>query len=258
MNEKVSTILFSTLIISIYFLIRNLAPYLMEAWGGESTWLRLMIYYGTYALPVLLFVGIGFGAKSIPEELGMNRSFPQALKWSLLFTLPMLVGYAVLGTLNPEYTLWKAFLGAVCPATFEELVFRAFVFGQLFRHHRWGFVPASAVNALVFGAAHLWQGNGFGDSLGVFMVTFMGAVWFAWLYVEWDFNLWVPIMMHLLMNLYWGLFDIDSTALGGVWANVFRAATIALSIIFTLRLRPRRAVNRRNLWWQVERSAKPA
>ncbi len=71
---------------------------------------------------------------------------------------------------------------------------------------------------------------------------FGGAAWFAWLYVEWRNNLWLPIGLHILMNLYWALFDIESNALGGVWANVFRGLTIALSIIYTLRKKQPRII----------------
>ncbi|MEM6343805.1 MAG: CPBP family intramembrane glutamic endopeptidase [Bacteroidota bacterium] len=250
MNPKLRGIFFSAFIIGIYFLIRNMAPLMRDSLGGEERVLRLIGYYGTYAIPVLLYMVIRFGFGQLFAELGLEKGFGKALGWALLFTLPMLIGYGIMGDLNSQLSAWSILLGAVCPALFEELVFRAFVFGQLFRHHSWGFVPAAAINAIVFGAAHLWQGNTIGESAGVFMITFSGAVWFAWLYVEWDFNLWVPIFMHFLMNLYWGMFTIADTALGGIWANVFRFLTIGLSIYMTIKMRKPISVNRSNLWWQ--------
>lgn len=66
------------------------------------------------------------------------------------------------------------------------------------------------------------------------MVTFFGAVFFAWLYVEWNYNLWVPILTHTLMNLSWNLFEVDNSALGDVKANLFRGLTILTAIIFTI------------------------
>jgi len=65
----------------------------------------------------------------------------------------------------------------------------------------------------------------------------MGALWFAWLYVEWEENLWLVIFLHTLMNLYWHVFDnSDSDALGGREANIFRAITITITVFATFRL----------------------
>ena len=63
---------------------------------------------------------------------------------------------------------------------------------------------------------------------------FSGAVFFAWLYAEWNYNLWVPILIHTLMNLSWNLFEIDNSALGDIKANIFRGLTILTAILFTI------------------------
>jgi uncharacterized protein len=85
-----------------------------------------------------------------------------------------------------------------------------------------------------FGIGHIYQGNAFVETLGFFSITAMGAVWFAWLYIEWNANLWVPIFLHLLMNLSWALFDIGNNALGDLAANLFRNITITLTIVITI------------------------
>lgn len=66
------------------------------------------------------------------------------------------------------------------------------------------------------------------------MITFFGAVFFAWLYVEWNYNLWIPIFTHTLMNVSWNLFEVDSSALGDIKANIFRGLTIITAILFTI------------------------
>lgn len=66
------------------------------------------------------------------------------------------------------------------------------------------------------------------------MVTAIGSLWFNWLYVEWNYNLWVPIGFHFLMNFYWGVLDMSNNALGGLEANLYHGLTIALSIILTI------------------------
>lgn len=112
------------------------------------------------------------------------------------------------------------------PAFSEELLFRAFLFGLLFRRLEWGFVPATFVSAFIFGISHLWQGNDFWDTLGVMAVTYIGGVWFVWLFAEWRYNLWLVIFLHLFMNLYWGIFEItNNNALSGLDSNAFRVIT---------------------------------
>ncbi len=70
--------------------------------------------------------------------------------------------------------------------------------------------------------------------IGIFLVTFLGGILFAWTYVEWDNNLWVPIFLHKFMNLAWELFDVSDNALGDAYPNVFRTVTIALIIVITI------------------------
>ncbi|MCD6659879.1 MAG: hypothetical protein LT105_06950 [Lentimicrobium sp.] len=49
------------------------------------------------------------------------------------------------------------------------------------------------------------------------------------------------------MNLSWTLFDVSENALGTIIPNLFRAATIAVSIMLTLKLNPVRKIHRRVL-----------
>lgn len=62
----------------------------------------------------------------------------------------------------------------------------------------------------------------------------MGAILFAWLYVEWNYNLWMAIFLHSLMNVSWHLFEMGETALGGMLPNVLRGFTILSAIVFTI------------------------
>jgi len=84
------------------------------------------------------------------------------------------------------------------------------------------------------------------------MTTFLGAILFAWVYIEWNSNLWVAIFLHLFMNLSWMLFSVSENALGDNYANVFRVLTIALTIIGTIAYKRRQgvelAINRNTLW----------
>ncbi|MEZ5031153.1 MAG: CPBP family intramembrane glutamic endopeptidase [Saprospiraceae bacterium] len=133
---------------------------------------------------------------------GLAADHRLAFRKAFLFCLPMLIGYGVMANLN-IHASWRAVAWTIILApVLEELVFRGFLFGQLFRFAGWGFIPAGLINALVFGALHLYQASDLWSAIGIFSVTAMGGMWFAWLYIEWDRNLWVPLFMHMLMNAY--------------------------------------------------------
>ncbi len=125
---------------------------------------------------------------------------------------------------------------------FEEFLFRGFLFGILFRKLKWGFIPASLLAEVIFGLGHIYQGSTLMETTGIFGITTIGSIWVAWLYIEWDKNLWVPIFLHTLMNLSWILFEVSNNALGGIYTNLFRAITIALTIII-IRYHKKRGLN---------------
>ncbi|MDO8896730.1 MAG: CPBP family intramembrane metalloprotease [Bacteroidales bacterium] len=193
------------------------------------------------------------------SAFGMNKGFGKAVLAAVIFTLPMLLGYAVIYDFNSGITFSKILRGAVFAALFEEWYFRGFVFGMLFRFTRLGFIPSILLGAFVFAVSHLYQSSDPGIMAGIFMTTLLGAGLFAWVYSEWKFNLWVAIWLHLLMNLYWMLFDAGDNALGPLASNIFRASTIAFIIIGTLLYKKRSglalAVNKKTIWMKDERHA---
>lgn len=203
-----------------------------ETWPYDlRRWLSQVIWPG---VPVIITLLLLYGWKKLGVEFGLESKKLSSLLLPLIATLPMLLGYGFSADWQPNMT-WSGFLhGCLLAAVMEELVYRGFLFGQLFRRGGWGFIPAGLIAALIFGSAHLYQGNDPTSLVGIFMVTAIGSLWFSWLYVEWNYNLWVPIGFHFLMNFYWGVFDMSNNALGGLEANLYRGLTIALSIILTI------------------------
>lgn len=202
-------------------------------WPGDVRQILAQVVF--QAVPPILLLALLYGRKKIGSELGLRTPILKAITVAGLATLPMLIGYGLAANWQMSMSWRGFFYGCVFAALMEELLYRGFLFGQLFRQAKWGFIPAGLIAALVFGSAHLYQSNDWDSMAGIFFVTAIGSLWFAWLYVEWNYNLWVPIFFHFLMNFYWGLFDMDTTALGGLEANIYRALTIALSIIITIR-----------------------
>lgn len=256
MSRTSRILLFTLLGFGAYRLARELwfAPLFYTA--RDATGLTVPAYWGMYLLvgiPVFAVVLWLHQSKGFFDAFGLNRNFPQGALWAFIFNLPMLVGYAVVFELDPEFSWLKAATsGAAAAAFFEELYYRAFLFGQLYRYTRLGFLPAILLGALIFALSHLYQSNDPATLIGIFMTTFLGAFLFAWVYVEWNFNLWVPICLHFFMNLFWMIFSAGDNAFGGWYANIFRIITIALTIIGTILYKRRQGlamtVNRSSLW----------
>ena len=220
--------------------------------------IRIISYILTYIIAgIPLFVGTAIIHKDfkIFSYLGLNGNFLTGFLLAVMFTLPMFIGGFVFFPVNYKISYPEIIRLTICAGLFEELYFRGFLFGQLFKYSKLGFIPSVILGAILFAAGHLYQSTEFSVIVGIFLTTFMGAILFAWLYVEWNYNLWVPIMMHSLMNLSWAIFSVSENALGGVTSNVFRGLTIAIAIIATIIYKKRKGmsleVNKKTLWWKL-------
>jgi membrane protease YdiL (CAAX protease family) len=191
------------------------------------------------------------------DSLGFNRPLIKGMFFPLLCTLPMFIGFAFVFKFNPKITWNEILIGVVAAAFFEELFFRAFLFGQLYRYTRLGFIPSVILGALLFASVHLYQSQDFSTLTGIFAITFLGAILFAWVYAEWNFNLWIPVFFHLFMNLAWLLYDVSDNAFGNGYANIFRIFTIVLAIGLTIVYKKKKGipleVNKRTVWLKVEK-----
>ena len=218
-----------------------------------------IITYLLVGIPLFLGTILIHHGKSFLSSLGLDKSIGKGMLVSLIFTLPMFLGFAIVFEPSTEVSVSKILTGVLAAAFFEELYFRGFLFGQLFRFTKIGFIPSIIIGAIIFASAHLYQSQEFWTLVGVFLITFMGAVLFAWIYVEWNYNLWVPIFLHLFMNLSWMLFSVSDNALGGTYANVFRVVTIALAIIGTLVYKRRNGlpleINKATIWMKNKMEA---
>ncbi|MDX1911906.1 MAG: CPBP family intramembrane glutamic endopeptidase [Saprospiraceae bacterium] len=246
-NKTIFSLLVTVAFLALHFGVRQLPK------PGSYLELVLTRHIGPVLLIALLIWWLhGRRLKALPAAWGLQGNALQAFKMAFLFCLPMLIGYATLAGWQVSLS-WSGFLlGCVWAAVSEELIYRGFVFGQLFRFAGWGFLPAGLLNALVFGSAHLYQAGDWGSAIGIFAITAMGGLWFAWLYIEWGNNLYVPMAMHFFMNLWWTAFDAGPDAAGGWAANLFRAATVAISIIWTIRMKRQRNESleiTRNRWF---------
>lgn len=188
---------------------------------------------------------------SILKSLGLSKNILTGFWTSILFSLPMFVGGLLLFNVSPEIELEKLVARTLVAGFMEELYFRGFLFGILFKKTKLGFIPSTIFGAVIFALGHLYQSQNISEMVGIFAVTFFGAFFFAWLYTEWKWNLSVPIMTHILMNLSWHLFEVDNSALGDVAANIFRGLTIltaiTITILYKIRNNQKLTINRQTL-----------
>jgi hypothetical protein len=86
----------------------------------------------------------------------------QSLLFALAVTLPnLLLRIAVAGA-KPQINAALVLMSAVASPMSEELQFRGYLFGQLYRRAGWPFWAAALVNAVPFVAGHFYQLSGKG------------------------------------------------------------------------------------------------
>lgn len=241
-----------SLIVIIVFLFSFYARHFLHKYldiSFESSYLKILYIYIWWLVFPILTLGFLYGFKNIFTEIGLDKGFFTGFLFAAITVSPMLISSAVIGTVNHELKPAEFIHNTVAAGFMEEYFFRGFLFGILFRKLNWGFIPAAILGAVIFGLGHIYQGSTIQESIMAFLVTAMGAIWFAWLYIEWNSNLWIPVFLHTFMNLSWILFQVSPNAIGGTYTNLFRALTIALTIFITIRYHKKHGliINKSNL-----------
>lgn len=237
MDKSTKTLIIIILSFGIYFALDYYFFKDIRKWLFDYTNQLGISHILTYLITgIPLFLGVLLIGKKIGffRNLGLDKSIGKGFLFALICTLPMYVGFSILFEFSPDIKLNTILIGIVSASFFEELYYRGFLFGLPFRKTKLGFILSVFFGALYFGILHLYQSSDFNELLGIFLVTFLGGILFAWVYTEWNFNIWVPIFLHMLMNLAWELFSVSDNALGGFYSNVFRFLTIGLVIILTI------------------------
>ena len=209
-------------------------PVLCEGPGDALLGLRITAQLRTLAT-LILTTGV-IKPKELFSVLGLSGNILKGFGIALLCVLPLYLMFPFFGNINTELTCSVIYDRAILTGFKEELVFRALMFGLLFRYAKTGFFWAAILPALYFGSVHLYQGHDVLSALAAFGVTFIGALYFSWIYVEWNFNLWIPAGLHILMNGAWFVFTMEGTevAAGGVISNIARMISIALAVVITV------------------------
>ncbi|HKN37031.1 MAG TPA: CPBP family intramembrane glutamic endopeptidase [Terriglobales bacterium] len=145
----------------------------------------------------------------------------------------MLIAFAITRSLTPHIELVPLLFLTILSSLVEEIEFRGFGVRQLQRGTRWPFWVVAWPSALLFGYGHIEQGQSLQEMTGLFFLTGAGGVTFAWLVYRWQ-NLWVAVALHICMNLWWELFSVARTAIGGWFPFMLQNLTMLLAIFITL------------------------
>ena len=174
------------------------------------------------------------GFKRAARELGLLAPMGRGLAFAAIATSPMLITFAITMPVNPNMTFLT--VGVLCfIAPFaEEVLYRSFMFRQLYRRAKLGFWISALAPSILFAAAHLYQSDNLMEQLGIVAITGTGGIGFCWFFMKWRDNLWTVWGLHAGMNLWWEVFNVDDTALGGWLANGARLATVIIAVLLTI------------------------
>jgi membrane protease YdiL (CAAX protease family) len=180
-----------------------------------------------------------FGLRGISRELGLSAPILPAIVFGLAVSLPMLIGLAITHRFTPGLEMLPVLFLTVFGPLVEEIEYRGFGVRQLQRGTGWPFWVTVWPSAVLTGLGHIDRGQDLKEMIGLFLLTGAGGLVFAWLVYRWQ-NLWVAVALHVFMNLWWELFSVAKSVLGGWFPFVLQGSTILLAVLVTLiRTRPK-------------------
>ncbi len=233
----------TTLVVFVVLLLGCFAPTIVQ----ETTWYAQVSVGWVYEIRVLvkpisrmLFIFatawafFGMRPKGMVNALGLSTREGRFLKgvWlGVVWSLPLLI-LGLLSGVRDDPNFRTLPYNSLGPGVFEELFFRAFGFGFLVRYAGWRVLPAAVLTGVFFSLAHIHlqfvQGMGTGMQLGWLAMLAGAGVFYAWIYARWEFNLWIIITMHTVLDLCWQLFVLSENPFG-------RTGIIgALTLVFAL------------------------
>jgi CAAX protease family protein len=173
------------------------------------------------------------GLRDVLCELGLSAPILPAFAFAIGVSLPMLIGFALTRSLTPHLQLLPILFLTVLSPFVEELQSRGFGVRQFQRGTGWPFWVVVWPSAVLFGWSHVEPGQSLQEMAELFFLIGSGGLLFAWLVYRWQ-NLWVPVALHICMNLWWELFSVSRNAIGGWFPFVLQTVTMFLAIFVTL------------------------
>jgi uncharacterized protein len=199
-------------------------------------------HYGTGILLYSLFIAVPVGVLAVQyhgiraalSQLGIWNNPLRPLFFGLVSTLPASIGFYLTGRISPSLAVVPFLLQCWYFPFAEEVLFRAFTFGQLYRRAGWNFFAIVIVVDAIFAAGHMYQSTDPAEIAGIVVVTGVGSAIFSYFFVRFGWNIWASFFLHALLNSWWAVFTANQNALGGWSDNIFRFASIGLAFALVL------------------------
>ena len=247
MKTKRAKLFYSAAVLVILYLLYNAQDWLVRIpayrhlYRGHPYYVPEGLKTSLQIILCLAAVGLALGKdfRQTFAELRVDRGFRKSLLFGFIATVPFFIGLAVTHHIGKLAWISIFYLAFFAPFS-EELIFRAYGFGQLHRRCGWPVWLAILPTAVLFGWGHVEKATNFSEGLGIFLLLTTGGFVFAWFYYRWD-SIWFPWTVHALMNFYWEVFSVSNTVLGGWFPLVLQNITLLLGIFITLRFTGRSA-----------------
>ncbi|AZA81807.1 hypothetical protein C1637_04345 [Chryseobacterium lactis] len=196
----------------------------------HSKALAHVIAYSITLIPLITTLKIVLPEKKIADLLSVNKLIVKGFTIAFLGTFVMAVGYSLHFSIITKIDIESLFINTISSAFFEEIIFRAFLIGVLYRFTRLGFLSSLLLGSLLFAQVHLYQSQNTTELIEIFSITFLGSIFFAWIYFETDYNLWTAICTHFFMNFYWEIFNVSANVSGNLYGNIYKLSSLLLII----------------------------
>lgn len=182
-----------------------------------------IVLWGCGCFPIALWLSRRANT-TIPEAFGLGPGVWRGVGFGFVSTLPML---AALFLTSPKgFDLDLAVGSGVLGPFAEELLFRGFLFGLLWRVAGWPVGWSILASSVLFGVAH---------EINILPLAAGGAV-LAWTAYRWR-SLWPAIALHGCMNLWWDLANGEHArpTLGPDLMSAAQVVSVTLAILISFR-----------------------
>jgi hypothetical protein len=178
---------------------------------------------------------------SIFDEIGLGRSpligLPVGLAMAAPLAITLYFTRHATAVVQPLHLLRLALATALA----DEIFYRGFALRLLIKRAKWNAVAAIVATAAFVMLARVLSTVGSATPGDVAQAAVVGGatqVWFGFVFVAWQEDLWVTLALHFGLNLGWSAFEgAVVTDTGSPWTHVGRLACLVTSIALTLALR---------------------
>jgi membrane protease YdiL (CAAX protease family) len=189
-----------------------------------------------------LWVGVALAALMVAHrtgvvgalrQAGLVRSPGRAIGVAAIAVAPVAAVFVWLFPFNPALSLIGLWMTAIVRPVSEEVLLRGVLFAQLHRRAGWPFAVAVLVSIEPYVCGHLLHataGGALAGAIAVNAIRVTRSAGLAWLLVRWDYNLWLVIALHALVDLTRYVFAVDPFGVNVASQIVVLAIAVGITI----------------------------